>query len=103
MMLSRWKVVVCAGLLLAGCERKPAPQQERPASPSAAATASSSARPYLLERVNDAAVVQVYADGFESLPLKDKTLIWHLYEAALAGRDIYYDQKHRNGLEMRDV
>ena len=46
-------------------------------------------RKYLLERVDDAAVVQLYADGFEKLPLDEKTLIWHLYQAALAGRDIY--------------
>ncbi len=58
---------------------------------------------YLLERVDDAAVVQVYADGFSRLPLKDKILTWHLYQAALAGRDIYYDQRHANALEMRGI
>jgi len=31
------------------------------------------------------------------------TLIWHLSQAALAGRDIYIDQKHRNALEMRGI
>ena len=61
------------------------------------------ARKYLLENVDDAAVVQVYADGFEKLPLREKTLIWHLYQAAIAGRDIYYDQRHRNALEMRTI
>jgi dipeptidyl-peptidase-3 len=60
-------------------------------------------RKYLLERVEDAAVVQLYADGFSSLPLKQKTLIWHLYQAALAGRDIFIDQKHKDALEMRGV
>ncbi len=59
-------------------------------------------RPYLLERVDDAAVVQLYADGFAALPLDQKTLIWHLYEAALAGRDIYADQRYVHNLEMRD-
>jgi len=58
---------------------------------------------YLLERVDDAAVVQYYADGFDKLPLREKTLIWHLYQAALAGRDIYIDQKHRSALEMRGI
>ena len=37
------------------------------------------------------------------LPLKEKTLIWHLYQAALAGRDIFYDQRYAHNLEMRDV
>ena len=66
-------------------------------------SASTTDRPYLLERVDDAAVVQLYADGFEALPLREKTLIWHLYQAALAGRDIFYDQRYAHNLEMREV
>ncbi|HTM30857.1 MAG TPA: hypothetical protein VL263_06115, partial [Vicinamibacterales bacterium] len=58
-------------------------------------------RPYLLEQIDDAAVVQLYADGFEALPLSDKVLVWHLYRAAIAGRDIYYDQRYRHNLPMR--
>ena len=60
-------------------------------------------RPYLIERVGPAAVVQLYADAFADLALPDKVLSWHLYEAALAGRDIYYDQRYRHALLMRDV
>ncbi|MGQ0733833.1 MAG: dipeptidyl-peptidase 3 family protein [Acidobacteriota bacterium] len=73
--------------------------------PSASATpaASTDARRYLLERVDDAAVVQLYADGFDALPLREKVLVFHLYEAALAGRDIFIDQKHASALEMRAV
>ncbi len=57
----------------------------------------------MLDRVDDAAIVQLYADGFSTLPLKQKTLIWHLYQAAIAGRDIFIDQKHKDALEMRGV
>ena len=32
----------------------------------------SEARRYLLERVDEAAIVQYYADGFEALPLGDE-------------------------------
>jgi dipeptidyl-peptidase-3 len=75
--------------------------------PAAIATAASHMAPpdrkYLLERVDDAAVAQLYADGFSLLPLDQKILIWHLYQAALAGRDIYYDQRYAHNLEMRDV
>jgi dipeptidyl-peptidase-3 len=77
-----------------------------PSKPAAIATAASHTpadRKYLLERVDDAAVAQLYADGFSALPLDQKILIWHLYEAALAGRDIYYDQRYAHNLEMRDV
>src|SRR3989475_8108941 len=73
-----------------------------PAAPAAPAPPSAD-RTYLLERVDDAAVVQVYADGFRDLPLKEKTLVWHLYQAAIAGRDIFYDQRYAHNLEMRDV
>src|SRR6266850_1805090 len=74
-----------------------------PTGPAPAATASPADRAYLLERVDEAAVVQVYADGFQNLPLREKTLIWHLYRAAIAGRDIFYDQRYAHNLEMRDV
>ena len=60
-------------------------------------------RQYLLERVDEAAVAQIYADGFDALPLDQKILIWHLYRAAIAGRDIYYDQRYAHSLEMRGV
>ena len=59
------------------------------------------ARRYFLENVDDAAVVQLYADGFAGLALRDKVLVWHLYLAAIAGRDIYYDQRYAHNLEMR--
>jgi len=60
-------------------------------------------RPYLLEQIDDAAVVQLYADGFAALPLAEKVLVWHLYCAAVEGRDIYYDQRYRHNLVMRRV
>ena len=67
------------------------------------ATSEMSERRYLIERVGEAAVVQVYADGFRDLPLREKTLVWHLTQAAIAGRDIFYDQRYAHNLEMRDV
>ena len=60
-------------------------------------------RKYLLERVDEAAVVQLYADGFEALPVQQRILSWHLYQAAIAGRDIFYDQRYAHNLDMRDV
>jgi dipeptidyl-peptidase-3 len=77
----------------------PEPAGERTAS----APEAQAGRKYLLERVDDAAVAQIYADGFASLPAREKILIWHLYQAALAGRDIYYDQRYAHNLAMRDV
>ncbi len=81
----------------------PVTDSTRAGSASGGAQAPASDRKYLLERVEDAAVAQVYADGFSSLPLDQKTLIWHLYQAAIAGRDIFYDQRYAHNLVMRDV
>ena len=67
------------------------------------ATAQEAERPYLLERIDDAAIGQIYADGFEGLDLREKVLIWHLYNAALAGRDIFYDQRYVHNLDMRET
>jgi dipeptidyl-peptidase-3 len=75
----------------------------QPAGTAPAKAATADNRRYLLERVDDAAVVQVYADGFASRPLKDRILMWHLAEAAIAGRDIFYDQESAHGLEMREL
>jgi dipeptidyl-peptidase III len=61
------------------------------------------ARQYLLERVGEAAVVQMYADGFVALSPREKIFVWHLYRAAIAGRDIFYDQRYAHNLEMRDL
>jgi dipeptidyl-peptidase-3 len=60
-------------------------------------------RQYLIERVDEAAVVQVYADGFRDLALRERILVWHLSQAAIAGRDIFYDQRYAHNLAMRDV
>ncbi len=60
-------------------------------------------RPHCLEQIDEAAVVQLYADGFSELAPADKILVWHLYLAARAGRDIYYDQRYRHSLAMRDI
>ncbi|QEG40583.1 dipeptidyl-peptidase 3 family protein [Roseimaritima ulvae] len=72
----------------------------------AAATAeegTTDSRKYLLERVGDVAIVQLHVDGFEQLPLDQKILIYHLSQAAIAGRDIYIDQRYRYSLQLRDV
>jgi dipeptidyl-peptidase-3 len=71
--------------------------------PASTSTSAPPDRQYLLERIGEAAVVQIYADGFRALPLGDKILVWHLAQAAIAGRDIFYDQRYAHNLEMRDV
>ena len=90
-------------VLLAGWTVACGPSTERDETGVTEEASEVAGRQYLLERVDDAAVVQLYADGFERLALREKTLIWHLYQAALAGRDIYYDQRYVHNLDMREV
>jgi dipeptidyl-peptidase-3 len=71
--------------------------------PGATAAGADTDRAYLIERVGEAAIVQLYADGFAQLEARDKVLCWHLYQAALAGRDIYFDQRYVHNLDMRRV
>jgi dipeptidyl-peptidase-3 len=87
----------------AACGNSPSSTQSTTTPAVAPPPSRSVDRKYLLERVDDAAVVQVYADEFSNLPVKEKTLIWHLYQAAIAGRDVFYDQRYAHSLEMRDV
>jgi len=58
-------------------------------------------RMYFIENVGGIALVQLYADDFERLTTKEKLLAYYLYQAAVAGRDITYDQNHKHALVIR--
>ena len=60
-------------------------------------------KPVLVERADDIAVVSLRAPGFDKLSLQDKRIAYHLVRAAIAGRDLAYDQTHRNALEIRNI
>jgi dipeptidyl-peptidase-3 len=49
----------------------------------------------------DVRVLRYRVPGFESLTAKQKTLVYYLYRAALAGRDIIWDQNYRHNLLVR--
>jgi dipeptidyl-peptidase-3 len=53
------------------------------------------------ESFADLQLLRYRVPGFAELPLQQKKLAYYLYEAALSGRDIIYDQKSRNGLRVR--
>lgn len=56
---------------------------------------------YTAESFADLQLLRYQVPGWESLSLQQKTLAYYLYEAALCGRDIYYDQANKNGLSLR--
>jgi dipeptidyl-peptidase-3 len=54
-------------------------------------------------RLSDVMLIRLYADDFPSLEKKSRILAYHLARAVLAGRDITYDQLHRDNLEVRHL
>lgn len=53
------------------------------------------------EAFADIQVLRYQIPGWNDLSLKQKELCYYLYEAALCGRDIIYDQKDKNGILLR--
>ncbi|HEX5048071.1 MAG TPA: dihydrofolate reductase [Gammaproteobacteria bacterium] len=53
------------------------------------------------ERFGDLAMLRYRVPGFEELDRKAKTLLYYLYEAALSGREIIFDQKYRYNLAIK--
>ncbi|GAB2967299.1 dihydrofolate reductase [Hymenobacter coalescens] len=53
------------------------------------------------EQFADLRILRYQVPGFETLEPKQKELLYYLYEAALAGRDITYDQNYRHNLRVR--
>ena len=49
----------------------------------------------------DIKILRYQVPGFNELSLKEKQLAYYLSEAALAGRDIFYDQKSKYGITLR--
>lgn len=53
------------------------------------------------EQFADIRILRYKLEGFEKLGLQEKLLIWHLYNAALIGRDIIWDQNYKYNLLIR--
>jgi dipeptidyl-peptidase-3 len=53
------------------------------------------------EQFGDTRILRSQVPGFEALPLRSKQLVYYLYRAALAGRDIIWDQNYRHNLLVR--
>lgn len=56
---------------------------------------------YVADRFADIEVLRYKVPDFEHLTLQQKQLIYHLTEAALAGRDILWDQNGKHNLAIR--
>lgn len=57
----------------------------------------------IAEQFKDIQILRYQVPDFEALQPREKELLYYLYEAALAGRDITYDQKGPHNLTVRRV
>jgi dipeptidyl-peptidase-3 len=75
----------------------------QPATSAALSSGPSADQPFqtVSEQFADLRVLRYQVPGFETLEPKQKELLYYLYEAALAGRDITYDQNYRHNLRVR--
>ena len=58
---------------------------------------------YTDERFADIQLLRYKVAGFDKLPLRQRTLIYYLSQAALEGRDILWDQNGRYNLRIRKM
>jgi len=90
-----------------GCstEGPAAARPQRTAPPSGAATpaqALAAAAPRVeVERFADVRLLRYDVPGFAELDSRHKELLYYLYEAALSGREIIYEQKYRYNLSVK--
>ena len=77
---------------------QPSPQNDTPDNPT---DESADDFKFLTEQFADIKIIRYQVPGFESLSPEKKKLLYYLYEAALSGRDIIYDQKYKHNLAIR--
>jgi dipeptidyl-peptidase-3 len=80
--------------LLAACNTQPSGQEK-------VSSKDASSFNVFAESFADLQVLRYEVPGFEQLTAKEKELVYYLYEAAMCGRDIIYDQKSKHGLTLR--
>jgi dipeptidyl-peptidase-3 len=92
-------------LALGACGKDQAPP-ESAGTPDAAPPARSAAQqPFEIsvDRFADVEVLRYEVPGFDELSLDEKKLAYYLSQAALAGRDIIYDQNYEHNLRIRKL
>jgi dipeptidyl-peptidase-3 len=103
-------VVTLIAVLSLGSAGCPDGRESTPAPPSGSVQEDSqpsgggpAPRAELLETIAGIAVVRLPPDGWSALTPRQRLLAWHLTQAAIAGRDIYWDQIHPRNLAVRSL
>ena len=89
-----------AALVLVACGREPTPVE------TVAETEPTGEAPAFdvrVDRFADVEVLRFEVPGFDELSLQEKKLVYYLSMAAMAGRDIIYDQNYEHNLRIRKL
>ncbi len=99
------KLIIALGLstaLLISCGEKPKSDSAKPNTEEPSTRViGDDGKLYQSEQFADYRVLHYYVNGFEKLTPKQKELVYYLYEAGLAGRDIMWDQNCKYNLPIR--
>jgi dipeptidyl-peptidase-3 len=87
----------------AGTDAKRSAERQEANRPEATPDAAIAATAFKVEaeRFADVRILRYRVPGFEALAPRVKELVYYLYEAALSGREIIYDQKYRYNLGIK--
>jgi dipeptidyl-peptidase-3 len=100
--LTFWVFVIAASL--ASCtsapkaEEKPKTEEPKPAD---GRVIGEDGKLYQSEQFADYRVLHYYINGWDKLSAKQKELVYYLYQAGLAGRDMMWDQNCKHNLAVR--
>jgi dipeptidyl-peptidase-3 len=87
-------------LLLAACAKEQEPVETAVETEEQAAAETIDVS---VDRFADVEVLRYEVPGFDELSLQEKKLAYYLSQAALAGRDIIYDQNYKHNLRIRKL
>ena len=93
-------IAISMALLLAACGQSKTPVDATESHDESAAVTEFDVH---VDRFADIEVLRYQIPGFDELSLQEKKLAYYLSEAALAGRDILFDQNYRHNLRIRKL
>lgn len=82
-------IIMLSTIFALSCKQKSAPEEKK------------DDFKYLLEQFADLKIMRYQVPGFDQLTLKQKELVYYLSQAAIAGRDIIFDQNYKYNLAIR--
>lgn len=97
---------VCLSLALAACksgDNEMALANNKVSLTDSVKTEDSGEFKYVSEQFADLRVLRYKIEDFDQLSLQQKELLYYLYEAALCGRDITWDQNYKYNLTIRKL